>query len=421
MKVKILVYVFLFLSLSFMGKGQTAEEDRITDLQQRLERLEKDMANKKGLSVSGYIQGQYQWGEESASLKVGGANEKADGSFNRIGIRRGRIKVGYTKGIVSGVFQIDMTEKGVGVKDAFLAVKDPWFRTSQFKGGIMDQPFGYEIGYSSSTRESPERSTVFQLLFPEARDLGVMLSLQPAKTSPLSFLKLDAGLFSGNGVKQDVDSRKDFIAHLSAQQYITMNLSVGLGISLYEGSVYQGTGIVYKMEDGGFVLDDNETNIGKYARREYFGFDAQLRLLTTFGTTSLHGEYLWGQQPGTAGSSKSPNSSSLPAADTYIRPFNGWYLMLTQEIGQSPFSLVLKYDVYDPNTKVSGDRVGANHTGKTDLEQQTWGLGGLWNVTSALRLQAYYEINRNETTSQLERWKEDVANDVFTLRLQYKF
>ncbi|MDL2245964.1 OprO/OprP family phosphate-selective porin, partial [Parabacteroides sp. OttesenSCG-928-J18] len=393
----------------------------ITALKQKVASLEKEAARKKKLSVSGYIQGQFQWGEEAASLKVGSANENKDESFNRIGIRRGRVKLTYTEGIASGVFHIDVTEKGFAFKDLYLNLTDPWWQSNQLRVGVFDQPFGYEIGYSSSRRESPERSTVFQRLFPDARDLGVMLSLQPEKTSPLAFLKLDAGLFAGNGVKLDTDSRKDFIAHLSANQYITMNLSVGLGVSLYEGSVYQGTENVYTMEEEAFVLSAAPSNKGKYARREYVGLDAQLALLTTLGTTSLRAEYLWGKQPGTEASSKSPNASSLPQTDTYIRPFSGWYLMFVQKIGISPFSFVLKYDAYDPNTRISGDAIGQHYTGIADLKQSTWGIGGIWDITSALRLQAYHEFNRNETSSQLADWREQVADDVFTLRLQYKF
>ncbi|MDH6344017.1 hypothetical protein M2480_002879 [Parabacteroides sp. PFB2-12] len=411
------------LFFCFLGGLQAQEQSNkeITALEQRVASLEKEVARKKKLSVSGYIQGQFQWGEEAASLKVGSANENKEESFNRIGIRRGRVKLTYTEGIVSGVFHIDVTEKGFSFKDLYLNLKDPWWQSNQLRVGVFDQPFGYEIGYSSSRRESPERATVFQRLFPDARDLGVMLSLQPEKTSPLAFLKLDAGLFAGNGVKLDTDSRKDFIAHLSAYQYITMNLSVGLGVSLYEGSVYQGTEHVYTMEEDAFILSTDPSNKGKYARREYFGLDAQLALLTTLGTSSLRAEYLWGKQPGTEVSSKSPNASSLPQTDTYIRPFSGWYLMFVQKIGLSPFSFVLKYDAYDPNTRISGDAIGQHYTGVADLKQTTWGLGGIWDITSALRLQAYHEFNRNETSSQLTGWREQVADDVFTLRLQYKF
>ena len=55
------------------------------------------------LKVSGYIQTQFQHGLENASLNVGTKNNDPEKNFNRIGIRRGRIKFAYDEGIASGV------------------------------------------------------------------------------------------------------------------------------------------------------------------------------------------------------------------------------------------------------------------------------------------------------------------------------
>lgn len=388
------------------------QSDQIAELKQQIRKLK----------VSGYVQAQYQYGEQAASMKVGAPNENPEAAFSRMGIRRGRVKFTYDEGIGSAVFQLDLTEKGIGFKDAYLNVKDPWTRASALRAGIFDRPFGYEISYSSSRRESPERSTVFQQLFPEERDLGAMLALQAPDSSPLSIFKLQAGLFAGNGIKPETDSRKDFIGQLMLKDfYLTPLLSVGLGASYYNGGVYQGTSTVYRMEGDSFVAVVDEANRGQYAKREYLGVDARIRLNTGLGATQLRGEYLFGQQPGTAKSSKSPNYAQLPQADTYLRNFRGAYVMLVQDIGSLPFALVLKYDWYDPNTAVEGDRVGAAGTSATDLAQQTLGVGALWHVNDALRLQAYYEFNRNEQSAQVQGMNQDKKNDLFTLRLQYKF
>ena len=372
------------------------------------------------LKVSGYIQTQYQWGEKDASLKVGGANEKPDESFSRMGIRRGRIKFAYEEGIASGVFQLDMTEKGVGIKDAYLNVKDPWTNAFALKAGIFDRTFGNEISYSSSRRESPERSTIFQTLFPEERDLGVALIIQPDKNSALNFLKLEAGLFAGNGIKQETDSRKDFIGHLSANKKLK-NIEIGGGVSYYNGGVYQGTNNVYHMRGDVFILNNNSENKGAFAKREYIGFDGQLNLKTTIGITQLRTEYLFGKQPGSAGSSKSPNGSSLPANDTYIRNFNGGYVIFVQELGNLPLCAVLKYDWYDPNTKLSESGIGLNNTAKGDIAYNNFGFGMLWNINTSVRLQAWYDISKNEKAENLAGYKGDRKDNVFTLRMQYKF
>jgi len=398
-----------------------AQDGQSSEVEEKISVLEKEVSKLKNLTISGYIQGQYQYGQKAATLRVGNDNENPDDSFSRIGIRRGRLKVAYEEGIASGVFQIDLTEKGVGLKDAYLNLKDPWFKTNALRAGVFDRPFGYEISYSSSRRESPERSTVFRQLFPEERDLGAMLIFQPAKTSPLHFLKLKAGLFAGNGIKQETDSKKDFIGHLSATKSFANGFSFGVGVSHYNGFVYQGTENVYKMEGNGFALNTHTSNTGKYAKREYYGFDVQVAMTGILGKSQLRGEYLFGQQPGTEAGTKSPNSSSLPTIDTYIRNFRGGYVFFIQDIGTTPFAAVLKYDWYDPNTKVSGDNVGLKETSRTDLAQSTWGVGALWNVTKAFRLQAYYEFNNNEKTSSIENMNENIEDDVFTLRLQYKF
>jgi phosphate-selective porin len=418
---KKITVLFYGLLVSFSITAQEIKLTPLEELQQKTETLENEIAKGKKWKISGYIQTQYQQGEKNASLKVGSPNENSEASFNRTGIRRGRIKFMYEEGVASGVFQMDLTDKGIGLKDAYLNVKDIWINSLNLRAGIFDRPFGNEISYSSSLRESPERSTVFQMLFPEERDLGAMLVLQAPKTSPWNILKLEAGLFAGNGIKPEIDSKKDFIGHLSAAQTIGNEISWGVGVSYYRGGVYQGTENVYTMNDNGFVLNNDMSNKGKFSKREYLGFDAQFSWISVLGTTRLRTEYLLGQQPGIAGSSKSPNSSSLPAADTYIRPFQGGYVIFVQDIGTLPFSTVLKYDWYDPNTKISGDDTGKNETLKTDLSQNTFGFGVLWRINNHLRLQAFYEINTNETTAAIESMKKDVEDNVFTLRLQYKF
>ena len=401
----------------------SAQELSVSEqMEQRIGVLENSNEILSKLKVSGYIQSQYNWGEESASLKVGVGNESPDKSFSRYGIRRGRIKFTYDASpLMQGVFQLDITEKGVGIKDAYFNVKDPWINTLQLRAGVFDRPFGHEISYSSSRRESPERSTLFQTLFPDERDLGVMLLLQPSKGSPWNPLKLEAGLFAGNGIKPETDSRRDFIGHLSYVRPVG-NISFGAGVSYYNGGVYQGTTKVFTIDNGGFVENNQESNRAGYAKREYIGFDLQFMALTGAGMTQLRGEYISGWQPGSANSSKSPNSDIRPNYDTYIRPFSGWYAILVQDFGTTPFSAVLKYDIYDPNRYIRGNQVGiGNGTNSTDLAQRTIGYGILWRINYALRLQLFYEDVRNEISANIEGYESVRKADILTARLQYKF
>lgn len=420
---KKIIFFACFLWVNHVSFAQQTESVPTPQWEEQLQTLQEKIGSMQKLNISGYIQTQFQSGQQDASLKVGSGNTNKKESFNRMGIRRGRIKFTYTEGLVSGVFQLDVTEKGVGFKDAYLNMKDPWGGTNALRAGVFDRPFGYEIGYSSSRRESPERSRVFQTLFPDERDLGVMLVLQPSKTSAWNFLKLEAGLFAGNGIKSETDNRKDFIGHLSAQKSINSSIQAGLGFSYYDGSVYQGTNNVYTMQGGSFVADSRPENKGQFAKRRYFGIDGQFAIITRMGTTQLRGEYLWGKQPGELSGSKSPNASTPGSTDTYLRDFRGGYIMGIQDLGESPLSAVLKYEWYDPNTKLSGDLIGKSgtNTGKGDIAYRTFGFGLLWRATANIRLQAYYEVNKNETSSQLSGFESDRKDDVFTLRLQYKF
>lgn len=401
-------------------------EERIDTLSNELVTLDKIVKNLSKFKVSSYIQGQYQYGQQDATLKVGDSNENTDKGFNRIGIRRGRVKFAYDDGIGTGAVQIEVNDKGVSFRDLYIGIKDPWTKQNRLMAGIFNRPFGYEIGYSTSSLESPERAKIIQYFFPDERDLGAMLSLRAPATSPLSFLRLDAGVFAGNSINRETDNRKDFIGRLSASKKIGKDMHGGLGFSYYNGSVYNPTPIAYEMVDKQFrAIDKGQT--GTFMKREYYGLDAQFSISTTMGKTALRAEGLWGTQPGIASSSKSPNYSSRPenieANSLYARPFLGYFFYFIQDIGLSPFSVVLKYDTYDPNTKVKKNEVGqeGSLTNATDLAQSTVGVGGLYRFSKHIRLQCYYEFNTNEKSEFVSGYAQNRKDNVLTVRLQYKF
>ncbi|MDR0750756.1 MAG: OprO/OprP family phosphate-selective porin [Tannerellaceae bacterium] len=380
----------------------------------------------QGLNISSYIQGQYQYGQPDASLKVGDTNENPDKGFNRIGIRRGRVKAEYNDGIGTGAVQIEANDKGVSFRDLYIGIKDPWNKRSRLMMGLFNRPFGYEISYSSSALESVERAIIIQYFFPDERDLGAMLSLRADASAPLNFLRLDAGVFAGNSINRETDNRKDFIGRIGAEKEIKDRGKWGLGVSYYNGSVYNPTAEAYEMRDNRFVRIEKATT-GSFMKREYLGFDGQLSLYSPAGTTTLRAEGLLGVQPGIAGSSKSPNYSSrpenIPANALYKRPFFGCFFYIIQDVGQSPFSLVVKYDSYDPNTKVKGNEAGTpgSYTTQTDLRQSAIGLCLLYRYSKHIRLQACYEINKNEKSSLVKGYETDRKDNVFTLRVQYRF
>lgn len=376
------------------------------------------------LHLGGYLQMQGQWGEADAKLRVGDRpNER--GAYSRLGIRRGRLKVAYRDKGTEVIFQLDATERGVAIKDAYLKMRLPWegWLRSHLQLGIFDRPFGSEIRYSSSERESPERSRIFNELFPGERDLGMMLSLQAPTKPALAHLKLEAGLFAGNGLNPESDSRKDLIVRLSSHRAISPHFAYTLGLSHYHGYVYQSTPNVYlrRTEGVGYQKLSHKQNQGSYAPRSYCGIDAVLSWQSPIGRTEFRGEYLWGVQSSPKESFRSPSNSRPAEGDTYVRHFAGGYAMLVQRLGKLPLSLVAKYDWLDPNRYWQGQDEAQNDITSTDLRYDTWGIGLVYNISPALRLTAYYDWVRNETTKGIAAYTHDRADNTFTLRLQYKF
>ena len=409
-----------------MTAAMTAQETELTPvekLEQRTEAVESAVKKLQKLKVSGYIQAQYQYAEkddDGVNRKVGeGINawEKAEkDGFSRFGVRRGRIKFTYDDKLAQGVIQLDVTEASVSFKDVYFSVKDPWFGTNSIKLGVFERPFGHEIAYSSSRRESPERSRIIQRLFPDERDLGGMLTLQADKNSPWNILKLEAGLFAGNGIKKSFDSHGDFIGRLSAAKTIG-DIQISGGISAYLGGIRMMNDTVCAVKDNTWTIDSDTGNKGKFAKRQYFGADLQFSAVTVAGLTQLRGEYILGEH---AGDSKGMYRSltALPAetAKTYMRNINGGYVILTQDFGKLPLTFVAKYDWFNQNANLSGDNVKT--TG--DLNFNTIGLGLLWRIDPSLRLTAYYDIVSNEKSKNIADGK-DLKDNVFTLRLQYRF
>ena len=435
MNLKQLVTVIALTFVSCLSFAQEADSTlikleqqakEIEQLKKRTNTIDKIVKKLDKLKVSAYIQTEFQHGQKDATLKVGDKNENMDKSFNRIGVRRGRLKFEYTDGIGRAAVQIEVNDKGVSFRDLYIGVKDPWIGRNSVMLGVFNRPFGHEVGYSTSNLESPERATIIQYFFPDERDLGAMLTLQTKKESTLHFLKLEAGIFAGNSINKETDNRKDFIGRLSATKEIGSWGKWGLGTSYYNGSVYNPTTASYRMSGKHFV-ESTEANTGTYMKREYFGFDGQFSAKSSWGKTTVRAEGLFGVQPGIASSSKSPNSSKRPTDEPenalYARNFNGYFFYLIHDILSSPFSAVLKYDVYDPNTKVAGNEVGVENsfTSKTDLAQSTMAVGGLWRINKNLRVQAYYEFKSNEKSEHVEGYTAERLEDMFTLRLQYKF
>lgn len=422
--------LFILLAIAGTAKAQDAELTPLDTVTVNVQKLNAAMSALQKLKITGYMQAQYQIAD-SVGIKSFAGGDFPAASDNRFVLRRGRVKFTYDAKLAKFVVTFDISEKGLSTKDAYMVVSDPYLNAFSVTAGIFNRPFGFEIPYSSSSRESPERARFTQTLFPGERDLGAMLTFQMPKTSPLNFLKIDAGFFNGNGVNPEFDKKKDFIGHIGiAKAVMHEKIKYGLGFSYYNGGVFHpkqanGKGFgSYDIKNGAFVAN-SDTAAGSFHERTYVGIDAQLTVETPLGLTTLRGEYLQGKQPGTSTSTNSTTSAPL-ASDIYLRNISGMYVYFVQSFKGTKLGVVAKYDIYDPNTDISGDQIGltaagAKATTAGDLKYNTLGLGLIYNYTPNIKFTAYRDMVKNETSKNLKGYHSDLSDNVWTLRLQYKF
>ncbi len=404
-------------------------QETITEMKNNLDALRK-------IKLSGYIHAQFQttngsggWNGASTS-GYSSIGNFSGGSFgkdisSRFLVRRGRLKVTYDNDLTQYVIQIDVTQNGVGIKDAYVMIREPWLRIVSLTAGVFDRPFGFEISYSSSNRESPERSRMFQTLFPGERDLGVKVEVLP-QDGFLSHFNLKLGAFNGTGVANEVDNRKDIIGRVGfSLPFEEENLAIDGGFSFYSGAVRSNSRYVYSKIA---TVDSSIANIGKYFERTYYGVDVQLYYdLPLLGGFSLRGEAIKGVQPGTQASSVfyNPGTTVTPL---YKRNFWGYYVSYIQNIGLQ-HQVVVKYDVYEPNNDASAKNIGipGSLMGLGDIKFSTLGFGWIFHYDANIKFTAYYEmvsndrVNPQTTSSTLKVYSQDLKDDIFTFRIQYKF
>src|SRR6185503_20790692 len=110
---------------------------------------------------------------------------------------------------------------------------EPWTTWKHtLTAGQFNWPYGFEIMYSSSMREVPERSRVVRTLFPGERDRGLMLSGLGLHER----LSYRVAIVNGTGTAQsfDFNQEKDIVGRVG---YSFGPLDVG-------GSIYRGEDLI---------------------------------------------------------------------------------------------------------------------------------------------------------------------------------
>ncbi len=381
------------------------------------------------VSFSGYLQAQYQYADTSGIQTYNGGNFSA-ATNNRFMIRRGRFRIDYerktTEGFTKYYFgiQIDGTERGVNVRDVFGRIYENKLNLFVLTLGIFNRPFGNELNYSSALRESPERGRMSQILMNTERDLGAMISFEPQnKNSKIYPLKIDAGIFNGQGLTGPVeyDKFKDIISRISYRKTeVVKHLFLSGSVSYLNGGFRNGSkyNFTAKPDPSGIIIMQTDTsinNIEKKTHRIYYGGDLQIAFENPLGKTEIRGEYVFGTQAATYASTVTPGTPPLNKAgkpdSIFTRNFNGAYFYLIHTFLKK-HQIFFKYDWYDPNTKVSGSHIDpSNSYSVADIRYDTFGCGYILYLNENLKFVLYYEHPMNEWTTNIAGYSKDRKDD----------
>ncbi len=442
-----------FALLNSLRAQDTATAPPTNDsLNKSVQHLKKEFELFKNLKITGWVQAQYQYADTIGTKNFDGGDFPIN-SDQRFMIRRGRVKFTYNQKNSQYVMQINGTERGVNLVEIFGKYTDPFIHAFSITAGVMNRPFGFEIQQSSADRETPERSRYIQTLLPNERDIGAMLTYQPAKGKPLFGLKIDAGLFNGTGIAvpgtgapvgsvgapsgvtgvngfTDFDRYKDLIGHI----YYTRTsknekIKFGIGASHYNGGFAYQNNIVYnsmKTDTLGnkvwVAMDTTGKGYkGQKAPRIYTGVEAQFTIKTVLGTTTIRGEYVTGTQSGRSTDFRSPQSAPSSLSANYIRNFEAGNVYFIHRIAKSKHEVVFKYEWIDPNTKISAsDLNGKNGMKEGEIKYTMMGFGYNFYLDDHVKFMFYYNMVTNETT-QISGYTRDLKDNILTIRMQYRF
>ena len=342
--------------------AQAPEENPVAEAMTEMKNV-LDALNK--LRITGYLQAQYV-DDESSQDALGGST----GTRNRdqFSVRRARIKFTYQATPTSKfVLQPDITSSGVVLKDGYVELTEPWTQWKHtLTAGQFNWPFGFEIMYSSSQREVPERSRIVRTLFPGERDRGVMLSGR----TPNEKFNYRVAIVNGTGTvrSDDLNERKDVLGRIG---YSFGPLDVG-------ASVYRGSDLIATATNAAGVDFDKQRQ----------GIDVQWA--TPIPGLGIRGEYITGKQ--------APNSGTNRTESFDV---DGWYFYAIQNIG-TRHQVVVRLDQYDPDTDTGNNAI------------RTINPSYIFHWDAHSKIMASYELIDTQGAS-------DPDDNVFTLRYQFSF
>jgi len=381
------------------------------DLQKQVEEQKGILDKLNKLKVSGFIQGRYEWHDDSANgwdttIKTPGPGSDTKSTFY---IRRARLDTNYLGTNMEYVLQLDAGGDTVGLRDAEAAFIDTWTPLHlRISVGQFKYPFGYELQQSDPIREMPERARMIQKFFPGERDRGLKVQ------GRYMFLRFQAALVNGNGIQDPI-----FKSGKDSNGWLDVVGRVGVDFQAIAGGVsgYYGGSDVYNPKSTTANPDTDPLNLKRY-KRYRLGADMQGSLdVPKLGALSLRGEIVYSHD-------KNQAYNGIAADACQDRIGLGWSVILAQNLGKY-LGVVGRVDSYDPLLQgsldstacVKKDSKGALTGTYVDAGMDrviTWGGGLLLYVSPNLKGTFVYEHPQEQTGKKLD-------NDIVTAQLQARF
>ena len=396
-------------------------EEQLSGMQSTLDKLSK-------IKISGYIQAQFETFDTwNAGLHGVSPTSGVPAITNSFSLRRARVK--FTYEALNGVnfvlcpnFEVDR----VRLTDVYVQLNDRWTNTFSLWVGLFNRPT-YEVEFSSSSREFAERSLMTRTLYPQERDQGAKLEANfvtkynfPLKLQ-LAVLNGDFGIGAASNQVKDLDSTKDVMARAV---YSLKLPSKGLGIDFGGLGYFGNNKVIIQTATPAKFTDVNGNSftpkVGDNLKKEWFGAEMQV-YYDFLGGASFKTEYTRGTLSGFKSSDFPAQVNSSFTGNNKVRNIEGYYMSLIKNVSKDHM-LSVRYDVFDPNTKKSGNQVATID----DLKFHNWTFAYQYFFDENVKVMLSYTMPINEKSANSGITNIDYSNvdrkdDSLTIRFQARF
>ncbi len=292
------------------------------------------VASDSPLKISGYVQAQFTHSEESKGGVKDASKDPVSNPNNRdkFEIRRGRLKLVYTKSVAELVFQMDATSNSIALRDAEASVIAPWTDSTKtkFTVGLFKPPYSYDTILGSQSRWFPERSQLAQRFFPGERDVGARVSGDLFEgTFNYGFAVVNGQMIGEKAFPGlDPNKQKDVLAHFGIKKG---PFSAGI-------AGYYGTGYVAPAVDDA-ATPATEAHDGINYTRWSYGPDVRFNYeIPKLGLLDIYAEIAYAQNMARGTLTDLPpvklNAAGNATGDVQDHKQLAWYVAVNQKIGK---------------------------------------------------------------------------------------